>query len=176
MRKGLVPLLSADKLRAIVEGLAEEIREDYIGKVPVLVGLLKGAFVFIADLARALDMDIEVEFIQPSSYKEGSTATEEVELVHSLKGDIKDRDVIIVDGIVDSGATLRKVVKEVRDLEPASVKVCSLLVRKDVKRLVKIDYRGLEIPAGFVVGYGMDLGGRYRHLKGIYTVIREAGD
>jgi len=176
MRKGLVPLLRADEIAAIVEGLAEDIREDYRGRVPVLVGLLKGAFVFIADLARTLDMDIEVEFIQPSSYKEGSAASREVELVHSLKGDIKDRDVIIVDGIVDSGATLRKVVKEVLALGPASVKACSLLVRKDVKRLVNIDYRGLEIPAGFVVGYGMDLDGRYRHLKGIYTLIREAGD
>jgi hypoxanthine phosphoribosyltransferase len=176
MRKGLTPLLSADNLRAVVAGLAEDIREDYRGKVPVLVGLLKGAFVFIADLARAMEIDVEVEFIQPSSYKEGSSASREVELVHSLKGDVNDRDVIIVDGIVDSGATLRKVVKEVLALGPASVKVCSLLVRKDVKRVVTIDYRGLEIPAGFVVGYGMDLGGRYRHLKGIYTVIREAGD
>jgi len=176
MRKGLVPLLRADEIAAIVEGLAEEIREDYIGKVPVLIGLLKGAFVFIADLARALDMDIEVEFIQPSSYKEGSAASEEVELVHSLKGDINDRHVLIIDGIVDRGATLRKVFQEVSALGPASIKVCSLLVREGVKHEVKVDYRGLEIPAGFVVGYGMDMGGRYRHLKGIYTVIREAED
>jgi len=173
MRRDLTPLLSAHDISGVVEDLAEKIREDYNGKVPVLIGLLKGAFVFMADLARALDMDLDVEFIQPSSYSKGRSSAEEVELVHSLKGDVKGRHVLMIDGIVDRGATLRRVVKEVSALGPASIRVCSLLVRKGVEHGVKVDYMGLAIPAGFVVGYGMDFGGRYRQLKGIYTLRQE---
>ncbi len=175
--KNLAPLLSASDISGIVEGLAKEIRRDYPGKSPVLIGLLKGAFIFMADLTRALDMEIEVEFIQPSSYSEGTTASmEEVVLVHSLKGDVEGRHVILIDGIVDRGATLRKVHNEVSALGPASIKVCSLLVREGVEHGIGVDYVGMAIPAGFVVGYGMDMGGRYRHLKGIFTLKSEAGE
>jgi len=170
MREELIPMLTPHEIAVIVERLAGEIREDYIGRAPVLIGLLKGAFVFMADLARAIDMDIEVEFIQPSSYREDTTSSEEVVLIHSLKGDVRGRHVIIIDGIVDRGATLRKVFKEIRALGPETIKVCSLLARDGVEHGVKVDYMGLAIPAGFIVGYGMDMGGRYRQLKGIYTL------
>jgi len=169
--RDLAPLLSASDISGIVENLAKKIRKDYPGRTPVLIGLLKGAFIFMADLTRALDMELEVEFIQPSSYTEGTSASgEEVVLVHSLKGDVRDRHVLLIDGIVDRGATLRKVHSEVSALGPASIKVCSLLVRKGVEHGVCVDYIGMDIPAGFVVGYGMDMNGRYRHLKGIYTL------
>jgi len=170
MRKDIIPLLTPGEISAIVEGLARDIGRDYAGRCPVLIGLLKGAFVFMADLARALDMDIEVEFIQPSSYSSGMESSKKVELIHSLKGDVRGRHVVIIDGIVDKGATLRKVFQEVSALGPASIKVCSLLVREGEKHGVKVDYKGRSIPAGFVVGYGMDMDGRYRQLKGIYTL------
>ncbi|MFQ5480831.1 MAG: hypoxanthine phosphoribosyltransferase [Thermodesulfobacteriota bacterium] len=167
----LRPLLRAEEISAIVNELAEEIGKDYTGKTPVLIGLLKGAFIFMADLARALEMDLEVEFIQPSSYRAGTKASsEDVVFIHSLKGDVGGRHVLIIDGIVDRGATLRKVVKEIEGLGAASIKVCSLLVRKDVKHDVTVDYTGRSIPAGFVVGYGMDMGGRYRQLKDVYIL------
>ncbi|MFQ5353721.1 MAG: phosphoribosyltransferase [Thermodesulfobacteriota bacterium] len=170
----LTPLFSPREISAIIEDLAGEIRDDYRGKDPVLIGLLKGAYVFIADLTRAIDMDLEVEFIQPSSYRRGTKSAEDVELVHNLKADVMERHVLIIDGIVDRGATLRRVIKEVSALGPASIKVCSLLVREGVEHGVSVDYMGRALTHGFVVGYGMDLGGKYRQLKGIYTLNVES--
>ncbi len=171
----LTPFLSADEICAIIEKLALKVRTDYHDKNPVLIGLMKGAFIFMADLARALEIDLEVEFIQPSSYAKGTAASsEEVVLVHSLRADVRDRHVLIIDGIVDKGATLRKVVKEIEGLEPASIKVCALLLRDGVDHGVTVYYAGKTIPAGFVLGYGMDIGGRYRQLKGLY-MLKEKG-
>ncbi|MFQ5428442.1 MAG: phosphoribosyltransferase [Thermodesulfobacteriota bacterium] len=168
--RDLTPLFSPREISTIIDGLARDIREDYSGKNPVLIGLLKGAYVFIADLTRAIGMDLEVEFIQPSSYRKGTESREVVELVHSLKADVMGRHVLIIDAIVDRGATLRKVAKEVSALGPASIKVCSLLVRDGVEHGVRVDYIGRPLTAGFVVGYGMDLDGKYRQLKGLYTL------
>jgi len=176
MTGNLVELVSPEEIGSLVRGLAEQIGRDYHGRRPVLVSVLKGAFVFTADLARAIEIDVEVDFIQPSSYGNGSVPAEDVALIRRLGGDIRGRDVIIVEGIVDRGHTLRRVMEEIRALGPASIKVCSLLVRKGLGHEVSVDYRGMVIPGGFVVGYGMDLGGKYRNLGGIYTIKEKGWD
>ncbi len=174
MRRDLERLLTPQDIGSVVGRLAEAIREDYSGKNPVLVSVLKGAFVFTADLARALDMDLEVDFIQPSSYREGRTPSEKVVLIRGLGGDVRGRHVIIVEGIVDRGHTLRKVMEEIQGQGPASLRVCSLLVREGLGPDLTVDYRGMTVGEGFVVGYGMDLKGRYRSLGGIYR-LKERG-
>ncbi len=174
MNETLSPLMTQEEIGSIVSRLAGRIRRDYEGMTPVLVAVLKGAFVFTADLARALDMDIEIDFIQPSSYNDGSAPSAEVALLKRPAGLIKGRHVIVVEGIVDRGVTLKRVMEDLSALGPASIRVCSLLVREGLHHGASIDYIGRTVPQGFVVGYGMDLDERFRHLRGIYT-LKERG-
>ncbi len=170
MRDDLLPLLGKEEIGAIVRDLASKIRRDYRDKRPVLVSVLKGAFVFTADLVRELEMDVDLDFIQPSSYVNGTAPSEEVELVRGLGREVRGRHVIIVEGIVDRGRTLKRVMEEIGSLGPASIKVCSLLVRDGLGHEARVEYTGRTLQEGFVVGYGMDLDGRYRNLGAIYTL------
>jgi hypoxanthine phosphoribosyltransferase len=174
MTRDLERLLTPKDIGSVVGRLAEVIREDYRDKNPVLISVLKGAFVFTADLARTLDIDLEVDFIQPSSYRDGKEPSGDVALIKRLESDVSGRHVIIVEGIVDRGLTLKKVMEEIGRQGPASLRVCSLLVREGLGADVRVDYAGISVAQGFVVGYGMDLDGRYRNLGGIYR-LKEKG-
>lgn len=174
MKNNLKEILSPQEIESVVGGLAARIKADYASKDPVLVGVLKGAFVFVADLARRLDMPLEVDFIQTASYGKKTSQATEVLITRDITTDIKDRDVIIVEGIVDSGKTVRSLLHYFNAKGPSSVKLCSLLVRDSLAPDIHIDYFGAKVGAGFVAGYGMDCREGYRGLSGIY-MLDEAG-
>ncbi len=154
----------------MVNRLAGEIRRDFPSKNPVFVGALKGAFVFLADLVRAVKMPLEVDFIQTASYGKQHAPSSEVTITRDLTLDIRERHVIIVEGIIDRGTTARAVIKHLEANAPASLSLCALLARDGHAKDVQVNYVGARIGEGFVVGYGMDYHEHYRALPGLYTV------
>jgi hypoxanthine phosphoribosyltransferase len=159
-------VLSGDDIQRRVAELGAEITHDYQGRPPLLVGVLKGAFVFMADLARAIRLPVEMDFMAVSSYGTATKTSGIVRIVKDLDVDLVDRHVIIVEDIVDSGLTLSYLKKGLSAQGPASLEVCALLVKQDQQRVdLKIPYIGFEIPADFVVGYGLDVAERYRNLR-----------
>jgi len=171
---GLSPgriLISHTDIERRVAELGQEITADYEGRPPLLVGVLKGAFVFMADLARAIRLPVEMDFMAVSSYGTATKTSGIVRIVKDLDVDLVDRHVIIVEDIVDSGLTLSYLKKGLSAQSPASLEVCALLVKRDQQRVdLKIPYVGFEIPADFVVGYGLDVAERYRNLREIRVV------
>lgn len=165
-------LISEEQVRARVRELAREISEDYEGKVPIFIGVLNGSFVFLADLIRELSIECEVDFIKLASYeKERTTGT--VHLLKDISADVTNRDVIIAEDIVDTGLTMSFLKTRLIDARPASLRIATLLFKKEVARLnFDLDYVGFEIPPDFVVGYGLDYDQKMRNLKGIFTINR----
>jgi hypoxanthine phosphoribosyltransferase len=158
-------LIPAARLRRRVEQLGRRIARDYRGRSLVVVCVLKGAFVFAADLVRAIDLPLGVEFLKASSYGAGTVGRSTVRLQLGLSKPLAGKDVLLVEDIIDTGRTLRAVVRAIESMRPASVAVCALL-RKKVRARVRIEaeYVGFTVPDRFVVGYGLDLDGRYRNL------------
>ncbi len=168
-------LVPGEDLAARVAELGRQIRGDYAGRTPVLVGVLKGAVVFLADLMRAIDAPCECDFIALSSYGASTRASGIVELTKDLSVPIEGRDVLIVEDIVDTGRTLAYLLRNLETRQPASIRVCTLLdkaARREVP--VSIDYVGFTIPDEFVVGYGLDFAGLYRHLP--YVAVLDVPD
>ena len=163
-------LFSPEEIRAAVERLAQEIQRDYQGKSPLLLGVLKGCFMFMADLVRNLDMPLEIEFVALSSYGRGRTKTSgKVDLLQGLRTPVKGRDVLIIEDIVDTGITLDFLLKHLRRKKPASLKLCALFDKAPRREVtVPIDYVGFTIPDVFVIGYGLDYDEKYRQLPGLY--------
>lgn len=156
--------ISKEALAARVAELGEAISRDYRGKDLVLLGVLKGSFVFLADLARAIDLPLQIEFVTLSSYV-GEQSSGEVRMEGLLPLSLEGKHVIVVEDIVDTGLTLDYLLGQVRGRKPASLRVCALLDKGGRRRMeVEIDYRGFEIEDAFVVGYGLDHSGRYRNL------------
>jgi hypoxanthine phosphoribosyltransferase len=170
-RQNVQPLISPDDISRKVEELGRQITADYSGKDLLLVGLLTGVFPFFADLARAIDLDIQVCFMKVSSYGVALASSGEVKIVHDIDTPIMGKNVLIVDDIIDSGQTLSGVIKHLMGHGPASIRVCALL-DKPARRAVEAaaDYVGFTIDDHFVVGYGMDARGQYRNLPyiGVY--------
>jgi hypoxanthine phosphoribosyltransferase len=164
-------LLSREEIAARVEELATQIRRDYVGKDLLLVGVLKGAFVFLADLVRAIAMPVQVEFVRLTSYGKGATSSGHVRLILDLQESITGRHVLIIEDVLDTGLTLRFLLEQLQARQPASLKLCVLL-NKRITRASDIiaDYTGFDVTAGFVVGYGIDYAEGYRHLPAIYTL------
>jgi len=157
-------LISEVDLRARVAALGEEITRDYRGRPLVVVGVLKGSFIFLADLVRAIDLPVLVDFIGISSY-EGSTSTGAVKITSDLTRPIDGKDVLLVEDIVDTGLSMRYLLDSLAARRPASLRVCALLEKPARARVkVPIDYRGFVIGDDFVVGYGLDWDGRMRNL------------
>lgn len=158
-------LLSAEELSARVKELGAQITRDYEGKEVVFVGVLRGSFIFMADLVRAVDLYSYIDFMQVSSYGDRSTTTGAVKIVQDLSMDIEDRHVIIVEDILDSGMTLSYLLKYMQGRKPASLAIATLL-DKPARRTadVKADYAGFTVPDAFVVGYGLDYAQKYRSL------------
>ena len=158
-------LASEDDIRARIEELGARITEDYKDKEPVFVGVLKGCFLFMADLVRACDVRCTVDFMVVSSYGAGTISSGAVEIVKDLSHDIAGRDVIIVEDILDSGNTLSYLKRYMNAREPASIRIVTLLDKPDRRTAdVEADYIGFTIPDAFVVGYGLDYDQRYRNL------------
>ena len=168
-------LLSREKIGAAVSRLAAEIKRDYQGKHPLLVGVLKGSFVFMADLVRHLDFSLEVEFIRLSSYGRGRSTPGKLKVIQRLITPVKDRDVLIIEDIVDTGHTTRFILDYLREQNPASLKICALTDKPSRRQVpVEIDYLGFTIPNEFIVGYGIDWDERFRNLP--YICIVEVDD
>jgi len=159
-------VIAADDLAARVSELGTRITADYEGRSPLLVGVLKGAFVFMSDLAREIDLPVELDFMAVSSYGEATESSGVVRIVKDLETDIEGRDVILVEDIVDSGLTLRYLRTLLGDRRPASLEVCALLVREGANT-GDVRYFGFPIPPDFVVGYGLDVAQHYRELDSI---------
>ncbi len=165
-------MISAKAIAARVEALSREITAYYAGTDKlVVVGLLRGSFVFIADLVREIDLPIEVDFLEASSYGDAMHSSREVRILKDLRGEIAGRDVLVVEDIVDTGFTLSHVIRLLRSREPARLEVCALLdkpTRREVD--IKATWTGFEIPDEFVVGYGIDFAQRNRNLPYIGKV------
>ncbi|MBT9245168.1 hypoxanthine phosphoribosyltransferase [Gemmobacter fulvus] len=165
-------MISAKAIAARVEALAREITAHYRGTDKlVVVGLLRGSFVFIADLVRELDLPVEVDFLEASSYGDAMHSSREVRILKDLRGEIAGRDVLVVEDIVDTGFTLSHVIRLLRSREPKRLEVCALLdkpTRREVD--IRATWTGFEIPDEFVVGYGIDFAQRNRNLPYIGKV------
>ncbi len=157
-------LIPEGRVRARVEEMGREITRDYAGRRLVLLGVLKGSFVFLADLMRAVDLPLSVDFIGISSYQ-GTTSTGVVQITSDLTRPIEGKDVLLVEDIVDTGLTMKYLLENLATRRPASVRIAALL-ETPARARVKIDvhYRGFEIPDEFVVGYGLDWAGKLRNL------------
>lgn len=164
-------LLTEGQIQARVRELADRISEDYAGREVLLVGVLRGSFIFMADLARRLKIPVVIDFIALSSYERTLEATGAVRLVMDLRSDIAGRHVIVVEDIVDSGYTLRYLLDNLAARKPASLRTCALVSKPDCRKVdVPLDYLGFDIPDVWVVGYGLDCFDQHRNLPFIAAV------
>lgn len=171
-RPRIYPLLTAAQIHERVVELGAEITRDYAGKDTVVIGLLNGVYPFFADLTRAIDLDIDVNFMRVASYGNGLESTGEVKIITDMDKSIRGKHALVVEDIVDTGLTLFKVRNLLLDREPASLKIVTLLNKPSRRRVeVPVDYVGFPIEDHFVVGYGLDLEGKLRNLPyvGIYN-------
>ena len=163
-------------IAATVNKLAAEITRDYQGKYPLLTGILKGSFMFMADLVRLLDFPLEVDFIRLSSYGRGKESSGRVRVVQGLRSQVKAREVLVVEDIIDTGLTVAFLMDYLRKKRPASLRLCTLADKPSRRRLpVTIDYPGLTAPDKFVIGYGLDWDERFRNLPDI-CVLEDTSD
>jgi len=166
-------LLSESEIKKRVKELADIISKDYKDKTPIFIGILNGSYVFMADLLRELSISAEVDFVKIRSY-EGDSSTGTIKFRKDISADIDDRDIIIVEDIVDSGFTINFLVNRLKESGPKSVSVATILFKKEVAKLdFEIDYVGFEIPPEFVVGYGLDHDEKYRNLKDVMVMEPE---
>jgi hypoxanthine phosphoribosyltransferase len=161
-------LFSKEIIDRRVKELAGQISRDYEGREPLIVGILNGAFIFMADLIRALDVRCRVDFVRMASYGAGSVSSGEIRIGKDLETPISGSDVLIVEDIVDTGLTLSRLVEILRSRQPASLKVCAFLDKRERRRVpFTADYVGFTIPDRFVVGYGLDYNEKFRFLPDV---------
>jgi hypoxanthine phosphoribosyltransferase len=171
-RSRIYPLYTEEQIQRRVRELGEQITADYAGKDLVVIGLLNGVYPFFADLTRAIDLDLDVNFMRVASYGNGLESTGEVRIITDMDKSIRGRHALVIEDIVDTGLTLFKVRNLLLDREPASLKIVTLLDKPSRRRVnVPVDYIGFSIEDHFVVGYGLDLEGYLRNLPyvGIYN-------
>ena len=170
-------LVSEEEICSRVAELGQEITRDYAGERPLLVAVLRGAFMFLADLSRAIDLPVEVDFMAVSSYGNATASSGVVRILKDLDEDLENRHVIVVEDIIDSGLTLSYLRRNLKNRDAASVEVCALLVREGRQKVDQdLAYVGFELPPDFVVGYGLDASGLYRNLPYIARYTGEGGD
>jgi hypoxanthine phosphoribosyltransferase len=164
-------LISREEISQVVTRLASEINRDYRGKPLLLIGVLKGSFVFMADLVRQLGLPVEVDFIRLSSYGAARESSGKVKVVQGLKTPVKGRDVLVIEDIVDTGITISFLLDYLRRKKPASLKLCALTDKPSRRQVtVSIDYLGFTVPDKFVVGYGLDFDEKFRYLPDICSM------
>ena len=166
MKEVIRPLISAEDISRRVDEIAAEISREYQGKTVRLICVLKGGVIFMVDLCRKLSIPVEFDFMDISSYGDGTVSTGVIKIEKDLKNPITGKDVILVEDIIDTGQTLSHLYKHLLSQAPESIKLCTLLLKKDrwVVRDINPDYVGFEIPNEFVVGYGLDYAQKYRNL------------
>ncbi|HZW38361.1 MAG TPA: hypoxanthine phosphoribosyltransferase [Ignavibacteriaceae bacterium] len=171
-----VPYLTEEIIQKRIKELGKQISEEYKDKTPVFIGVLNGAFIFLADLIKNVTIDCEIDFFKLSSYGDSKISSGQVTLVKELNCDVNGRDLIIVEDIVDTGLSIKFIEQLISSHTPSSMKVVSLLLKPNSLIYdVKIDYIGFEIPSKFVLGYGLDYAQKYRNLRSIY-VLNEDGE
>jgi hypoxanthine phosphoribosyltransferase len=164
-------LFSREEIASIVKGLADRISNDYAQRELVLVCILKGAFMFLADLARDLSIPVQVDFVRLASYGAGMKSCGSIEMTKDIEISIEGKDVLIIEDIIDSGRTLQCLKDRLSLLNPRSVKICALLDKKARREVaIEVDYLGRDVDNVFIVGYGIDFNETYRHLPEIYYV------
>jgi len=165
------PYITEEQIRARTRELAARINEDYRGKVPIFIGVLNGAFIFLADLIREVTLDCEIDFLKLSSYGDAKISSGQVRMLKDLNCQVKGRDIIVVEDVVDSGLSIDFVKNMILHENPNSVKFVSLLLKKGIPKIdFTIDYVGFEISPEFVIGYGLDYQQKVRNLKTIYRL------
>ncbi len=168
-------LFTRGEIEATINRLAAELTRDYHGKHPLLIGVLKGSFVFMADLTRLLNFPLEVEFIRLSSYRGGKESSGRIKVVQGLHSPVKGRDVLVIEDIVDTGLTTSFLLDYLRKRKPTSLKLCALTDKPSRRQVpVIIDYLGFTIPDKFIVGYGLDWDERFRNLPDICILVDES--
>jgi hypoxanthine phosphoribosyltransferase len=165
-------LFTEEEIQDRIAELGRQIAEEHRGHELVLVGVLKGSCVFLADLMRAIDLELTIDFMSVSSYKDGMVSSGDVEILKDLSNPIREKDVIVVEDIVDTGLTLSRLLEILSSRGARSIKLASFLDKPEprIKKELKIDYTGFVVPNRFLVGYGLDAAGRYRNLPFIAAV------
>ena len=165
----LIPVLGKDELDRLVTAAAQKISSDYRDRELILVGVLKGAFVFLSDLMRKMSIPAKVDFLRVASYGADTSSCGKIQLIKELELDIRNKDVLLVEDIVDTGGTLRYLLDYVGSHSPRTIKVCALIDKRERRESeVVIDYVCHVVEQGFLVGYGLDYAEDYRYLPGIY--------
>jgi len=171
MPEEMIPVLSRAEISQKVKGLAQRISEDYTGKELVVLGVLKGCFIFLADLIREITIPVQVDFVRLTSYGSNTTSSGTIRIIKEAELDIRDRDVLIVEDIIDSGVTIAYLLDHLKSFSPKSVKVCAFIDKSERREVqVSIDYAGIMVEQGFLVGYGLDFDEKYRALPAIYRI------
>ena len=168
----LETLFTQEQIQNRIKELGRQITADYAAKDLVLVSVLKGSCVFLADLMRVIDLRLTIDFMSVSSYKDGMRSTGDVEILKDLSNSIRDKDVLVVEDIIDTGLTLSRLLDILGSRGASSIRLASFLDKPEprIKKELSIDYTGFEVPNKFVVGYGLDAAGRYRNLPFIAVV------
>jgi hypoxanthine phosphoribosyltransferase len=167
----LNPLFSQEQIASIIQHLADQISKDYQGRELVLVCILKGAFMFLSDLIRHLQIPVQVDFVRLASYGSGMKTSGKIEITKDIEITLEKKDVLIIEDIIDSGRTLQFLKDRLARLKPRSIKVCALLDKKTRREVeMEADYLGTEVDDIFIVGYGIDFNENYRYLPEIYYV------
>lgn len=170
-------LFSATEIAERVTELGRQIAADFAGKNPILITVLKGSALFVADLARAIEAPVEIDFLAVSSYGDSTSSSGRVKILKDLDTDIEGRSVILVEDIIDSGLTMAFLVDMLRTRRPAELRTCSLLLRQSADLVgYELDYVGFKIPPAFVIGYGLDVAQKYRNLPYIATYSGPGAD
>lgn len=165
-------LITREEIDNRVRALARQISADYDGRNPILISLLKGGFVFLADLTRQLTIPHEIDFIKVSSYRDGTSRSKKMEVFDDILSDVRGRDVILIEGIVDTGHTVSILERLLADRRVGSMKVCALLDKPSSREItVPVDYVGFTVPDCFVVGYGLDFNERFRNLSYVAELV-----
>lgn len=170
-KNNYVPYITNAEIKKRIRQIAREINREYKNSVPVFIGVLNGAFVFMADLIRQIETDCEIDFYKLSSYGDKKISSGQVIPLKSLNCDITGRDVVVIEDIIDSGLSIKYIRDDIQKLNPKSLKIAALLYKEGVAKLdFEIDYIGFNIPNEFVVGYGLDYAQKYRNLNGIFVL------
>ncbi len=164
-----IPVLKKDSIDIIVNDLARRISSDYKNSELILIGVLKGSVIFLSDLMRSLTIPVKIDFVRVSSYGSGTSSSGKINLTKDIEIDIKNKDVLIIEDIVDTGLTLTYLVDHFKSFGPKSVKICSLLDKHERRKTdIKVDYIGHAVKDGFLIGYGIDYNEDFRYLPDIY--------
>ncbi|MBI4378164.1 MAG: hypoxanthine phosphoribosyltransferase [Nitrospinae bacterium] len=163
--QGLDILITEEKIKKRVKELGEMISSDYSGREIVVIGILKGAWIFMADIVREMSMPVSCDFLGVSSYYDSTVSSEEVKLISDIRVPVGGRDVLLIDDIIDTGFSIKFIKEYLQSKGPSSIKLCVLLDKPSRRKVdITVDYRGFTIPDRFVVGYGLDCGEKYRNL------------